>query len=158
MTPARIKKIVRSIYVFRCGYCGITERDAGAELTFDHFKPQVLGGKTDVANLIYACQTCNSFKHEYYNESAQARLLHPLNDDLTEHPRTDREGTLQPLTTLGGVYIEVLHLNRAPLILSRLEDRYDQTFLEEPRKVNVVLDSLLERIASIENRLRIRHD
>ena len=34
-------------FQFRCGYCGVSERDAGAELTVDHFQPRSQGGLHD---------------------------------------------------------------------------------------------------------------
>ena len=121
MIQARTKRIVRAIYAFRCGYCGVTEAQVGAELTFDHFRPQSQGGTDDTANLVYACHACNEFKGEYWAENSQARLLHPLTDDFSQHYTEERDGTLGSLTVLGQVYIERLQLNRPTLIANRLE-------------------------------------
>ena len=123
MIRIRAKRIVRAVYAFRCGYCGVMEAQIGAELTFDHFRPQSQDGKDDVANLVYACHACNEFKGEYWAEDDVTRLLHPLIDDLTQHIAEDTKGQLKPLTTLGKVYIERLQLNRPPLVVSRLEQR-----------------------------------
>jgi len=35
---------LRRLFRFCCGYCGVTERDIGAELTVDHFQPRSQGG------------------------------------------------------------------------------------------------------------------
>lgn len=103
MIRARAKRIVRAVYAFRCGYCGLPESQVGSELTCDHFRPQSQEGKDDVANLVYACHACNEFKGEYWAEDDTARLLHPLVDDLVQHMAEDTNGQLKPLTTLGQV-------------------------------------------------------
>lgn len=121
MIRARARRIVRAVYVFRCGYCGVTESQVGSELTFDHFRPQSQGGTDDVSNLIYACHACNEFKGEYYAESGDTRLLHPLIDDLTQHIVEEANGALRPLTPLGRVYSDRLQLNRPALVENRLE-------------------------------------
>ena len=65
MIRAQTKRIARAVYVFRCGYCGVSEAQCGAELTYDHFRPQSQNGTDDVANLVYACHACNEFKGHY---------------------------------------------------------------------------------------------
>lgn len=56
---------VRQRYGGRCGYCGVTEIDAGAELTVDHYRPSSAGGDEADDNLIYACTKCNLYKGEF---------------------------------------------------------------------------------------------
>ncbi len=121
MIRVQTRRIVRAVYAFRCGYCGVTEAQVGAELTFDHFRPQSQGGTDDAANLVYACHACNEFKGEYWAEDGEARLLHPLTDDITQHIVEEINGTLRPLTTLGQVYLARLQLNRSALVENRLE-------------------------------------
>lgn len=53
---------VRQRYDGRCGYCGLSEVDAGGELTVDHFRPVAAGGGDDDDNLVYACFRCNLYK------------------------------------------------------------------------------------------------
>jgi hypothetical protein len=118
---AQTKRIVRAVYAFRCGYCGVSEAQVGAELTFDHFRPQSQGGTDDTANLVYACHACNEFKGDYWTENSDTRLLHPLTDDLSQHVFEEANGTLRALTTLGQVYIERLQLNRMALVAQRQE-------------------------------------
>ena len=83
MIRVRDKRIIRSIYAMRCGYRLLSETEAGAELTYDHFQPQSQGGSDTSKNLVYACHACNEFKGEYFGETDAMRLLHPLHDDLT---------------------------------------------------------------------------
>ena len=123
MIRAQTKRVVRAVYAFRCGYCGITEAQCGAELTFDHFRPQSRQGADDAANLVYACHACNEFKGEYWSEDDETRLLHPLIDDLAQHFREESDATLKPLTPLGAIYIAQLQLNRPALLEHRLERR-----------------------------------
>ena len=118
---AQTKRIVRSVYAFRCGYCGVSETQVGFELTFDHFRPQSQAGTDEAANLVYACHACNQFKGDYWTEDESARLLHPLIDNLTQHFVEEASGTLRPLTILGQIYIDRLQLNRSALIQNRWE-------------------------------------
>lgn len=43
-----------------CRYCG--ERGPGVKLVIDHVTPETLGGTDDPANLVTACEPCNSGK------------------------------------------------------------------------------------------------
>ena len=121
MIRVQAKRIVRAVYAFRCGYCGVTEAQVGAELTFDHFRPQSQAGTDDPANLVYACHACNEFKGEYWAEDGGTRLLHPLTDDHTQHIVEERDGRFRSLTALGQVYLDRLQLNRSALVENRLE-------------------------------------
>ncbi len=80
---------VRERYVFRCGYCGVSEADVGGELTVDHFRPVSAGGDDDDENLVYACVRCNQYKGalspEATDPAQERRLLHPLRDDRAAH-------------------------------------------------------------------------
>jgi 5-methylcytosine-specific restriction endonuclease McrA len=59
------RKTLRQRFHFRCGYCGVHERDAGAELTTDHFQPRSKGGPHELENWVYCCHACNEFKGDY---------------------------------------------------------------------------------------------
>jgi HNH endonuclease len=112
---------LRERYVFRCGYCGISEADAGALLTTDHFQPRSRGGSDEPDNLVYSCHACNEFKGEYWQPESVERILHPLLDDLSNHLAERPDGRLQPLTETGAFHIETLRLNRPGLVAHRLE-------------------------------------
>lgn len=99
MIGAQTKQLVRSRYVMRCGYCGVTETQTGAKLTYDHFRPRDADG----------------------TDNADTRLLHPLNDDLMSHLHEAPDGKLVGDTALGNLYIERLYLNRVPLVAHRAE-------------------------------------
>lgn len=47
---------------FRCQYCGGSF--ASQELTFDHVVPRSAGGRTEWANILSACVSCNKLKRD----------------------------------------------------------------------------------------------
>ena len=55
---------VRRCFRGCCGYCGVSETDAGGALTVDHFLPTSAKGDDGDDNLIYACFRCNSYEGE----------------------------------------------------------------------------------------------
>lgn len=156
MIRAQTKRLIRSIYVMRCGYCGVSEEEAGAELTYDHFQPQSKGGSDDQENLVYACHACNEFKGEYFGETEETSLLHPLLDVLNEHLRQEPDGTLRGITPAGERYIRVLNLNRPPLVSRRRNEQRQELAAKNYRAIDVRLDAIIERIQRIEERLRSR--
>jgi hypothetical protein len=154
MIRAAAKRLVRSIYVMRCGYCLLSEAEIGAELTFDHFQPQTEGGSDDAANLVYACHACNEFKGEYWGDTEDTRLLHPLRDELTLHIRENAEGTLLGISVAGERYINQLQLNRLPLVLHRQNKRSMSQFKDHYHSIDARLEQIIARIERIEKRKR----
>ena len=146
MIRVQAKRVVRAIYAFRCGYCGVKESQTGAELTFDHFRPKSQAGTNDSANLVYACHACNEYKGEYWSVGDDTRLLHPLTDDLNEHIAEETNGNLTPLTLLGQVYIERLQLNRLGLVDNRVErqrlSRIESRLIEMTATLNNILSEI----------------
>lgn len=63
---------LRQRFQFRCGYCGVREADAGAELTADHFQPRSRGGADEPDNLVYSCHACNEFKGDFWDPDPAA--------------------------------------------------------------------------------------
>ena len=128
--PAQ-REALRRLYNFRCGYCGVSEVDSGAELTVDHFQPRSQGGMDAASNLVYCCHACNEYKGNYYQPETLERLLHPLRDNLPEHILEQEDGTLYALTPTGAFHIAHLHLNRPTLIAHRLVERQLQLARQE---------------------------
>lgn len=149
MIRAQTKRVVRAMYAFRCGYCGVTEAQTGSELTFDHFRPQSQAGGDDTANLVYACHACNEFKGEYWSENDETRLLHPLTDDLGMHFVEAASGTLHPLTVLGQVSVDQLRLNRPALVANRLErlrlSRAEERLAEMESTLHLILSEIKKK-------------
>src|SRR5271165_3815410 len=101
---------IRQRYQGCCGYCGVSEADAGGELTVDHYRPAVAGGDDSSANLVYACFRCNGYKGDFSPSAADLqhgrRLLHPLIDAISLHLRENQQtGSIEPLTETGRFHI-----------------------------------------------------
>ena len=115
---------VRVRYDTCCGYCGVSEIDAGGALTIDHYEPVVAGGDDSDENLVYACIRCNQYKADYWPGAAAIAagrvVLHPQRDDVTQHFQENTQtGLLEPLTSTGAFHITLLDLNRPQLVLHR---------------------------------------
>lgn len=156
MIRAAAKRLARSIYVMRCGYCLLSEAEMGAELTFDHFQPQTAGGSDDVDNLVYACHACNEFKGEYWGETEDTRLLHTLRDDLSFHIQEQADGRLVGISAAGERYIQQLQLNRLPLVLHRQNLQRLNRFQSHYLSIDARLEQIIARIERIEKRKRQR--
>lgn len=145
MRPAE-RETLRRLYQFRCGYCGISEVDIGAELTVDHFQPRSQGGKHEPGNWVYCCHACNEYKGDLWQPNSLQRILHPLRDGLHAHLVEEEDGTLRGLTTAGRFTIERLRLNRPQLIAYRLECRRQaelrHALAESQRRQVVVIRSM----------------
>jgi len=58
---------------YKCQYCG--EKKGINELTYDHVVPRAQGGKTEWANIVAACSSCNARKGGRTPEQAGMKLL-----------------------------------------------------------------------------------
>ncbi|MGH2410881.1 MAG: HNH endonuclease [Chloroflexota bacterium] len=98
MTEQERRAAVRQRYGERCGYCGVHESEAGAELETDHFQPKSAGGTDDLDTLVYCCPSCNRLKGDFWPASdlpvPVRRLLHPGCDDFALHPREESDYAL----------------------------------------------------------------
>jgi len=47
------REALQRLYQSRCGYCGTSEVDVGAELEVDHYQPHSKGGSDSLSNLVY---------------------------------------------------------------------------------------------------------
>ncbi len=146
----RARQALRQRYNFCCGYCGVSEREVGAELTVDHFQPQVHGGSDDASNLIYACHACNEFKGDFWTTDQVRRLLHPERDRFQEHWEERDDGILIALTGTGAFHLEWLHLNRPPLIARRHWERRHQASEAQTQTLARRLQEAEARIAHME--------
>ena len=132
MISAALRRTVRTLYGFACGYCGVSETEVGAALTVDHFVPQDAGGSDAIENLVYACHACNLHKSASYNEPNPS-VLHPLRSDINLHFRLLPDSTLEGLTPEGRRHIETLHLNRPPLVEHRKLRRLIEILVEQEK-------------------------
>jgi hypothetical protein len=141
------RNALRGRFRFRCAYCGVRERDAGAQLTVDHFQPRSQGRADEPENWVYCCHACNEFKGDYWQPDSVRRILHPLRDDLGSHLIEEADGTLRALTETGGFHIERLHLNHGPLVDYRPQRRRRDT-------LRLALTRQLERLKEPQDAVR----
>lgn len=112
------KPWLRDEFCFRCAYCLSRERwfpTRHASFAVDHFEPKSLKPalSLDYDNLYYACQTCNTLKGD------EALSATPCSTSLSQHLVLRPDGFLAGQTPTGQEYIDVLLLNRKPLVEMR---------------------------------------
>ena len=155
---------VRARFQGRCGYCQVSEADAGGELTIDHYLPVIAGGTDADENLVYCCFRCNLFKGDFHPSEADRLagriVLHPLIDRTSRHVQLDEKtGQLEPLTARGRFHIVLLHLNRPALVAYRLQQRYGKLIAArvelieaENRELRAIIqaqEKYIKRLASL---------
>ena len=119
-----IREQVRQRANFACEYCGVTETDAGGELTVDHYQPRTKGGNDNLENLLYCCPRCNQYKLDYWPTQPDDPVLwNPHRESASQHFLELDDGTLHPLTATGAFTLKRLRLNRPPLVAYRLRKR-----------------------------------
>jgi HNH endonuclease len=157
------RQVLRRLYRYRCGYCGTRERDAGAELTVDHFQPQSKGGLHAPENWVYCCHACNEFKGDYWQPDIPRRILHPFRDKMAEHMAQEADCRLKALTDTGEFHIERLRLNRDQLVEYRRERRRQQAVrraqarrLERLEELEARVQALTEELNDIDRKDRDR--
>jgi 5-methylcytosine-specific restriction endonuclease McrA len=63
----RLGRVARQIAArdgHACVYCGATAASSGAALHLDHLTPRSGGGEDVATNLVMACRSCNSRRHD----------------------------------------------------------------------------------------------
>ena len=144
---------VRERFHFCCGYCGVSETDAGGEFTVDHYQPVSEGGDDSDANLVYACWRCNLHKSDFWPSPQEAanglRLLHPLQDDISLHIRENERGVLEALTPTGRVRLTTLFLNRVQLVAHRLRNQEAHRQIEQYQATIEIMDRQTQSIRQV---------
>lgn len=158
MTEQDRRAAVRQRYSERCGYCGVHEIEAGAELEVDHFRPRSAGGVDDIDNLVYCCPTCNRLKGDFWPTSdgsaPNQRLLHPGHDDLAQHLREEADCHLTAISATGAFHLTRLRLNRPPLLALRRARREVATLQQALEEAQAKQAQLHERITTLERDLQ----
>jgi hypothetical protein len=126
MRKARISAALRRKAAARaggcCEYCRSHERFAMQSFSAEHIQPRSRQGKSNLSNVAWACQGCNS--HKYNHISARdpvtgdlISLFDPRKQRWDEHFAWNDEGTkMLGLTPVGRATVEALRLNRPGLI------------------------------------------
>jgi hypothetical protein len=148
--------ITRERAGYKCEYCGVTEIDSSGTLTVDHYQPVSFNGSDELVNLVYACFRCNVYKTDYWPiEPNSTPIWNPRgNEPLTEHIFPMEDGRLLALSDIGGMTIEVLRLNRRPLIdlwLRALRARVHTQRLIRLAEITDQLLRLKSEVAAVSN-------
>lgn len=144
---AALRDEVRRRAGFACEYCRVTETEAGAELTIDHFLPVSKGGADTLDNLVYCCARCNEYKQDYSPETPSDPVLwNPRLEPASRHVVEAEDGLLYPLTAVGAFSIQRLRLNRPALVARRLKRRQEHETLVWLARYRDILQAL-ERLA-----------
>lgn len=121
------RQTVRRRADFACEYCGVSEQNAGGELTIDHFRPQSKEGGDEIDNLVYCCVRCNLYKSDFWIETPDApQLWNPRLEPFERHFWQAENGNLFALTETGELTLRILRLNRPQLVAHR-QQQFQQT-------------------------------
>lgn len=95
------------------------------------------------------CPRCNQHKGAYWHEihAPHIRLLHPLDDKLTQHLFEQQDAQLLGQTPEGMFYIQRLHLNRPQLVAHRLQKQEVQRRLDKINELRESLRNLRQQMA-----------
>lgn len=145
------RETLRQRFRFRCGYCGVSEGDAGSELTVDHFQPRSQGGLHEPENWVYCCHACNEFKGDCWRPNLPGRILHPLRDDLAVHMAEHEDGTILALSETGTFH--KLRLNREQLIAYRCTRRQLEAAIQNRAHLLERLQQLEEQVQTLTGQL-----
>ena len=120
---AELRRLVAARADYLCEYCLIHEQDRGFGCHVDHIIAEKHGGKTEPANLAYACAFCNRSKGSnvgsvHRQTGALIRLYNPRIDTWSQHFRLD--GTqIAAISEIGEVTVRILRFNDDERCLER---------------------------------------
>ena len=148
-----VREQVRQRANFACEFCGVTETDAGGELTVDHYQPRAKGGDDSLENLLYCCPRCNQYKLDYWpTKPGDPLLWNPRREPASQHFLELDDGTLHPLTAAGAFTLKRLRLNRPPLVAFRLRKRRQAEeirLLTRYREIVLLLERLNTQLSDL---------
>jgi len=88
--PNRLRRTVSRRARHACEYCLIAESDTIVGCQVDHVVSEKHGGRTEAANLAYACAFCNRYKGSDLasvdnRTGSLVRLFNPRSDRWSDH-------------------------------------------------------------------------
>lgn len=104
----------------RCEYCFAPLDYSPDPFAVEHIVPRSRGGSSALENLALACFGCNNAKYNHISgfdavTSQEVPLYNPRADNWAEHFQWN-EAQVEARSATGRVTIEMLKLNRPPLI------------------------------------------
>jgi hypothetical protein len=120
---AALRRLVCDRANHACEYCLMPEIAVFVSHEIDHVIAEKHGGQTNENNLALACTICNKYKGSDLasidpSNGEIVRLYHPRRDRWRDHFQLE-EGEIIPLTSIGGVTVRLLQINRP----DRVEER-----------------------------------
>lgn len=100
-----------------CEYCLMPDSFAFVSYEIDHVVARKHGGKTEVANLAYACQVCNRYKGTDLTSIDPSTgnisvIFNPRRDNWADHFRIEVAAVI-PLTAIGRATVSILRLDKS---------------------------------------------
>jgi hypothetical protein len=88
--PEELRRAAEARAQGLCEYCRIPSRGQVAWFPIDHIVPRSRGGKTELANLAFACPRCNAHKWAHVDgedatNGATSELFNPREHSWNEH-------------------------------------------------------------------------
>lgn len=108
----------------RCEYCHFPEAYSYFTYHIDHILSLKHGGSSDFDNLAYACSICNRNKGSdlgtiVEGEPGLIRFFNPRQDRWSDHFSCNKNGVIQPVTTIEEATIKILDFNHGESVLER---------------------------------------
>jgi 5-methylcytosine-specific restriction endonuclease McrA len=123
--PVELRRLLETADDHQCAYCQTTQGNTGQPMVLDHIVPEMKGGKTEFANLCFACRRCNEFKgstthlQDLVTEEI-VPLFNPRQQKWSDHFAWDGQGIhLVGLSPVGRVTVIALNMNNELIIDSR---------------------------------------
>lgn len=122
---AELRKLLEIADDHQCAYCQTTQGNTGQPMVLDHIIPEAKGGKTEFANLCFACRRCNEFKSSITHlqdpvTEEVVPLFNPRQQKWSDHLAWDRQAVrLVGLSPVGRATIIALNMNNELIVDSR---------------------------------------
>jgi hypothetical protein len=124
--PLSIRQLIAERAKSRCEYCQLQQELCPDTFEIDHIIPRMLGGKTELNNLCYACPVCNNAKRSQIlapdpQTGRRVRLFDPRRQRWSRHFRWGTDsGRILGLTAIGRATVVALDMNRPRMVHIRL--------------------------------------
>ena len=123
--PVELRRLLETADDHQCAYCQTTQGNTGQPMVLDHIVPEMKGGKTEFANLCFACRRCNEFKgstthlQDLVTEEI-VPLFNPRIQNWADHFQWVNGGThIAGITDSGRATVIALRLNNEYVVESR---------------------------------------
>ena len=122
----KLKTFISGQAGFRCEYCRLSAYHSYFPFHFEHIISIKHGGKTNAANLAYACPLCNLNKGSdiatFLNDPTDLiRFFNPRIDKWADHFQAESTGEIVAKTAIGAATIKIFNFNHTDSMIERCE-------------------------------------